>query len=104
MASGLCLLALTQEGERAVKGRAAGGGTGRSGLGHCLGGSLYKIILQFRPVRVYGTRGTFAPVLWYRPQDRYTPRSGMFSSASLKRLVKFAMQIATVSSTICPSS
>jgi len=34
----------------------------------------------------------------------YTPRSGIFSRASLKRLVKFAMQMARVSSTICPSS
>jgi len=34
----------------------------------------------------------------------YTPRSGRFWSASLNRLVKFAAQITSVSSTICPSS
>jgi hypothetical protein len=35
---------------------------------------------------------------------RYTPKSGIFSSASLKRLVKFATQTTRVSSTIWPSS
>jgi hypothetical protein len=39
-----------------------------------------------------------------REFQAYTPRSGIFSRASLKRLVKFAMQMARVSSTICPSS
>ena len=44
---------------------------------------------------------------WYSctgPANRYPPRSGMFSRASLKRLVKFATQMTSVSSTICPSS
>ncbi len=34
----------------------------------------------------------------------YTPRSGIFASASLNRLVKLAAQMTKVSSTICPSS
>ena len=61
-------------------------------------------ILQFGTVSVHGTRVTLAAVLPYGPMNRYTRRSGIFSRASLKRFVKFAMQTAIVSSTISPSS
>jgi hypothetical protein len=64
----------------------------------------HAIILQSGPDPVYGTRVTSQSVPWYCLRNHYTPRSGMLSSASLKRLVKLAMQIASVSSTICPSS
>jgi hypothetical protein len=44
--------------------------------------------------------------IWYSctPCKRYTPTSGIFSRASLNRLVKFAMHTTRVNSTICPSS
>ena len=48
----------------------------------------HAIILRFGRVLVHGTRVTFAAVLSYRSPNRYTPRSGMFSRASLKRVVK----------------
>ena len=60
-------------------------------LGGCLGS-------------LYGLRVIFAPVLALGTPSIQTPRSGMSSVASLNRLVKFAMQIVRVNSTICPSS
>jgi hypothetical protein len=66
--------------------------------------SNHGIILLGGRAGVHETTDTFASVLLYCCPSRYTPRSGIFSRASLKRFVKFAMQITSVSSTICPSS
>src|SRR5882672_189252 len=57
------------------------------------------MILPGGPVRTNGTRVTFSTVLSYGTSGVHTPRSGINSRASLKRLLKFAMQIARVSST-----
>ena len=64
----------------------------------------HAIILPADTVRANGPRVTFVSVLSYRTSGYHTPRSGTLSRASLKRLVKFAMQMVRVSSTICPSS
>ena len=69
-----------------------------------LSSSNHAIILPGGPARANGPRVTFASVLSYGTSGLHTPRSGMFSRAALKRFVKFAMQMARVSSTICPSS
>ena len=66
--------------------------------------SNHAIILPFDPAGGNGTRVTFASVLLYSTFGFHTPRSGMIQRASFKRFVKFAMQMASVSSTICPSS
>jgi len=66
--------------------------------------SNHAIILCAGPARANEPRVTFASVLLNGTTGPYTPMSGIFSRASLKRLVKLAMQIARVSSTICPSS
>ena len=63
-----------------------------------------EIILPGSLAHAYRARVTFAPVLSYGHPDLHTPRSGINSRASLKRLVKLAMQIARVSSTIWPIS
>jgi hypothetical protein len=81
----------------------------------------HGIILHGSLAHVHGARGSFHSVLWYchefvrefsrelnkiliPPNVCQTPKSGIISRASLKRLVKFATQITSVSSTICPSS
>jgi hypothetical protein len=62
--------------------------------------SNHAIILPGGPARANGPRVTFASVLSYGTSGLHTPRSGIFSRASLKRFVKFAVQMARVSSTI----
>ena len=59
-----------------------------------------EIILPAYPESRNGPRVTFlsVPYVWY--SLLHTPRSGMSSVASLKRLVKLAMQMVSVSSTI----
>jgi hypothetical protein len=66
--------------------------------------SNHATILPGSAVRTNGSRVTFGSVLSNGTFGAHTPKSGIFSRASLKRLVKFAMQMAKVSSTICPSS
>jgi len=63
-----------------------------------------EVILRVCLGCFYGLRVTFAGVLALGTPSIQTPRSGMSSVASLNRLVKFAMQIVRVNSTICPSS
>jgi hypothetical protein len=91
------------------------------GAGQAADNSNHRIILLGSLTRVHGARVTFSSVLEYwhtcehgfswqfnsiliPPTVSHTPRSGIISSASLNRLVKLAMQITMVSSTICPSS
>ena len=75
-------------------------------------GVLGGRFVQFRPRNHSACRsrprkwpkGYIRTVLSYGASGTHTPRSGINSAASLKRLVKLAMQMVKVSSTICPSS